>query len=76
MCVRVSTFFQDDSREQVVFKKLKKSLVARASVMAEMFAGMADGALVFQLDALYVGLAVLTLAHAVSNKAFWAGCQP
>lgn len=41
--------------------------------MAEMFAGMADGALVFQLDALYVGLAVLTLAHAVSKQGLLGG---
>ena len=41
--------------------------------MAEVFKGMADAAVVTQLDALYVALTGLTLLHAVLNRGIFSG---
>ena len=38
-----------------------------------MFAGMADPSVVFQLDALFVGLTLLTLLHAIAHRGVVAG---
>lgn len=41
--------------------------------MATLYPGMAVGSVVGQLDVLFVGLTLLTLLHASSQRGFWAG---